>query len=221
MASDSARVDFVDEKQTIDHVEDAATTSIASELELRPELTLNGIDMKNTQALKGDDSDGKVEWNTRSVFAAIFLAALYTGLSCTPSILCISHGVGFLKTNRPLRIPNHPLLYRRVSQLHRRRSQSFSWLGMAPYSQYPRHCCSLPLCGIPAGSLWETLHCPVWLVLSLPRIRARGERAEFWTAACWHGYFRCWSCGRRTDRTGWVSVLKEKFCFHLLSSYKG
>lgn len=40
---------------------------------------MEGIDMNNSYAVKGDDSDGKVEWNVRSGFAAVFLAALYTG----------------------------------------------------------------------------------------------------------------------------------------------
>ena len=78
MASDTARVDYANEKQEVNHVEHA-TSPTGSELELRQELTLSGVDMKNTQALKGDDSDGKVVWNIRSIFAAIFLAALYTG----------------------------------------------------------------------------------------------------------------------------------------------
>lgn len=80
MALDKPQVEYADEKQETHHVEDVATTSIKSELELQHELTLQGIDMKNTKALKGDDSDGKVTWNIRSIFAAIFLAALYTGL---------------------------------------------------------------------------------------------------------------------------------------------
>jgi hypothetical protein len=79
MASDAAQVSYADEKQLVSHAGDAATTSTESDLELRHELTFQGVDMHNTKALKGDDSDGKVEWNMRSIFAAIFLAALYTG----------------------------------------------------------------------------------------------------------------------------------------------
>ncbi|KAF1352677.1 hypothetical protein EJ07DRAFT_168801 [Lizonia empirigonia] len=48
-------------------------------MNLHKEQTLSGVDMKNTSAIKGDDSDGKVVWSIRSIFAAIFLAALYTG----------------------------------------------------------------------------------------------------------------------------------------------
>jgi len=50
-------------------------------LNLEKECTLEGIDVKNTHAVKGDDSDGKVTWSIRSIFAAIFLAGLYTGIS--------------------------------------------------------------------------------------------------------------------------------------------
>jgi hypothetical protein len=40
---------------------------------------LREIDVYNTTAFKGDDSDGKIVWSARSIFAAFFLAALYTG----------------------------------------------------------------------------------------------------------------------------------------------
>lgn len=36
-------------------------------------------EMKNAQAFKGDDGDGKVNWTTRNAFAAISLGGLYTG----------------------------------------------------------------------------------------------------------------------------------------------
>lgn len=74
------RKDYADEKQEVSYAEHSDTLADSS-LELQKELTLTGVDMNNTQALKGDDSDGKVEWSLRSIFAAIFLAALYTGKS--------------------------------------------------------------------------------------------------------------------------------------------
>lgn len=36
-------------------------------------------EMKNAQAFKGDDSDGKVNWSFRNAIAAITLGGLYTG----------------------------------------------------------------------------------------------------------------------------------------------
>ena len=69
------------EKQHVDYIEHVETNDSA--LNLHKEQTLSGVDMKNRSALKGDDSDGKVIWSLRSVFSAIFLAALYTGESYT------------------------------------------------------------------------------------------------------------------------------------------
>jgi hypothetical protein len=66
------------EKQEINYVEHVQTND--SSMNLRKEQTLSGVDMKNTSAIKGDDSDGKVIWSLRSIFSAIFLAALYTGM---------------------------------------------------------------------------------------------------------------------------------------------
>jgi hypothetical protein len=41
--------------------------------------TLREIDLENKHAFKGDDSDGKIDWNIRKLFASAFLAMLYTG----------------------------------------------------------------------------------------------------------------------------------------------
>ncbi|KAH9864334.1 hypothetical protein J1614_010268 [Plenodomus biglobosus] len=76
--AETTRVDYGNEKQDVSYTEHADTPTDSS-LELQKEMTLQGIDMKNTHAVKGDDSDGKIVWSTRSIFAAIFLAALYTG----------------------------------------------------------------------------------------------------------------------------------------------
>lgn len=66
------------EKQEVNYVEHVATND--SSMNLQKEQTLSGVDMKNTSAVKGDDSDGKVVWGFRSILSAIFLAALYTGM---------------------------------------------------------------------------------------------------------------------------------------------
>jgi hypothetical protein len=65
------------EKQEVNYVEHVETNG--SSMNLHKEQTLSGVDMKNTSAVKGDDSDGKVIWSLRSIFSALFLAALYTG----------------------------------------------------------------------------------------------------------------------------------------------
>lgn len=80
------------EKQEVDHVERVVTAD--STMDLHKEQTLSGVDMNNTSAVKGDDSDGKVIWSIRSIFSAIFLAALYTGLShfCSLELCADSSG---------------------------------------------------------------------------------------------------------------------------------
>jgi hypothetical protein len=79
MATHSTATDYAHEKQEVEYVEHADESPTDSSHELQKERTLEGIDMKNSNAVKGDDSDGKVEWSTRSILAAVFLAALYTG----------------------------------------------------------------------------------------------------------------------------------------------
>lgn len=78
MTMDSTRTDYANEKQDVSYLEHH--TPGDSSLELQKEMTLEGIDMNNSSAVKGDDSDGKVIWSVRSIFAAVFLAALYTGM---------------------------------------------------------------------------------------------------------------------------------------------
>ena len=73
------------EKQEVNYVEHVETNE--SSMNLQKQQTLSGVDMKNTSAIKGDDSDGKVTWSIRSIFSAIFLAALYTGNSNTLTLL--------------------------------------------------------------------------------------------------------------------------------------
>jgi hypothetical protein len=79
MDSHTRTSDYAHEKQEVQYVEHARDSPTESSHELTKERTLEGIDMNNSYAVKGDDSDGKVEWNLRSAFAAVFLAALYTG----------------------------------------------------------------------------------------------------------------------------------------------
>ncbi|KAF2643569.1 MFS general substrate transporter [Massarina eburnea CBS 473.64] len=67
------------EKQETSYIEHAQESPTDASLNLERERTLEGIDIYNTHALKGDDSDGKIIWSTRRIFSAIFLAGLYTG----------------------------------------------------------------------------------------------------------------------------------------------
>jgi hypothetical protein len=72
-------LDYAHEKQEATYIEHVHDSPGDTSLNLEKERTLEGIDVNNTRAVKGDDSDGKVIWSTRSIFAAIFLAGLYTG----------------------------------------------------------------------------------------------------------------------------------------------
>jgi hypothetical protein len=81
MATHTTTTDYAQEKQEVQYVEHVRNSPTDSSYELQKEKTMEGIDMNNSYAVKGDDSDGKVEWNVRSMFAAVFLAALYTGTS--------------------------------------------------------------------------------------------------------------------------------------------
>jgi hypothetical protein len=62
----------------LDHVE-TRQSEFPSEHELKQQQTLRDIDVENKHAFKGDDSDGKIDWNMRKLFASAFLAMLYTG----------------------------------------------------------------------------------------------------------------------------------------------
>jgi hypothetical protein len=82
-------VDYAHEKQETTYIEHAQDSPGDTTLNLDRERTLEGIDVNNTRAVKGDDSDGKVIWSIRSIFAAVFLAGLYTGM-CVQFFVCNS-----------------------------------------------------------------------------------------------------------------------------------
>ena len=151
MATHTTTTDYAHEKQEVQYVEHARDSPTDSSHELQKERTLEGIDMANSYAIKGDDSDGKVTWSVRSIFAAIFLAALYTGTLA--SISSSNHPVLII-----IRLPSHSLLHWRIPWFHRRRPRTLTWLCMAPNSQHSRYRCGMPLCWLPPGSLRQALH---------------------------------------------------------------
>jgi hypothetical protein len=53
--------------------------------------THDDLHVHNELAHKGDDSDGHVEWTTRTIIAACSLGALYTGMAFQCCLF--SHGV--------------------------------------------------------------------------------------------------------------------------------
>lgn len=70
------------EKQELEHLEHINTNQSNSPNgnELKQQQTLQHVDLENRHAFKGDDSDGKIEWTVRKLFASAFLAMLYTGM---------------------------------------------------------------------------------------------------------------------------------------------
>jgi len=91
MATHTTTTDYAEEKQDVQYVEHVRDSPDESSHELQKERTMEGIDMNNSYAVKGDDSDGKVTWNVRSMFAAVFLAALYTGTTISTLLAFQSH----------------------------------------------------------------------------------------------------------------------------------
>jgi hypothetical protein len=127
MTTLTTSTDYAHEKQEVEYAEHAKASPVESSYELQKERTLEGIDMNNSYAVKGDDSDGKVEWNVRSAFAAVFLAALYTGTHAVPNS-CYTTRANLS------RLSGHSLLHWRLAWVHRGRSRSFSWLSLAANS---------------------------------------------------------------------------------------
>lgn len=69
-----------EEKNNTSFLEDASHSPSAPSLDFTKTRSLEAIDVQNRSAFMGDDSDGKVTWGLRQIFAAVFLAGLYTGL---------------------------------------------------------------------------------------------------------------------------------------------
>ena len=67
--------------EQLDRVSTKDETASDDHKPLAPVETLVPVDIHNSQAFKGDESDGKIQWTIRKWFAAAFLAMLYTGKS--------------------------------------------------------------------------------------------------------------------------------------------
>jgi hypothetical protein len=74
----------LEQEQQLEHIETNHSLS-PSELELQKAQTLRYVDVENKHAFKGDNSDGKIEWTVRKLFASAFLAMLYTGMGSSYS----------------------------------------------------------------------------------------------------------------------------------------
>lgn len=61
------------------HVNATPDTEENEKHNLEQRQILEIVDLENRTAFKGDDSDGHVKWNAKSLAAACFLCMLYTG----------------------------------------------------------------------------------------------------------------------------------------------
>jgi hypothetical protein len=165
MATQTTTADFAHEKQDVQYVENVRETPDESSHDLQKERTLEGIDMNNSYAVKGDDSDGKVEWTVRSMFAAVFLAALYTGM------ISIDTEPGFIML-MIRRLSSHSLLCRSLPWVHRRRPWTRTRLRMATNCQHPCHRSGMSLCWVSPRLVWQTLHRTFRLRVHLHRLCA-------------------------------------------------
>ena len=78
-----------DDHPPLEHTETQEGTGYSSldeKNELKQAQTLSKIDVENHAAVKGDDSDGAVDWSFRNIMASIFLCTLYTGTRKLQSI---------------------------------------------------------------------------------------------------------------------------------------
>ena len=195
-----------EEKHGPTYIEHASNSPTEHEsLDLTKTKTLEGIDVQNRGAYMGDDSDGKVTWGLRQILAAIFLAGLYTG----------EHPLQYIALRRYLTkvsgLASHPLLHRRFSRLHRRRSRDLERLSMAPNRQHSSHRCRMPLCRLPPGSVRKAVHCPFRCLLYLHRLSSYGHDTLLCPGPSWHvhfgnrsrywrAYWSCWVGNSRMPR---------------------
>lgn len=61
------------------HVETTSVDAHDDTNGLEKVQTLAVVDIENKAAFKGDESDGKVDWNFKNLAAGFFLCMLYTG----------------------------------------------------------------------------------------------------------------------------------------------
>ena len=156
--------------------------------ELKLERTLQHVDIENRFAFKGDDSDGKIEWNIRKLFASAFLAMLYTGTSRN---IQFSARRCQAVTDTANRIADSPVFCGRQSHFHCKRSRNLSWPGLAADCQHSCDCRCCTVCWISPRSLRKALYRTL-----------RSPFTVFGMCNCWHGALvrsssgwdvNCWS----------------------------
>ena len=115
--------------------------------------TLAHVDLGNRQAFKGDDSDGKVHWTLRKLFAAGSLAMLYTGPSSRSSSLSIAFRANVLLD----RFSDPSILCGSHTVVHCLGRRSTRCDRLAASGLHFDYCIYLPVCGLPSGSIWQAM----------------------------------------------------------------
>lgn len=153
--ADVEKSTVTEQHEQLDRVSTKEETASDDHKPLAPVDTLVPVDIHNSQAFKGDDSDGRIQWTIRKWFAAGFLAMLYTGewlsLDLTqPSSNIVLHG----------RLSNPSLLHRWYIIIHsaRYRQPGCDWL--APGGQHTSNCVCLSVRWLPSGSLRKAIYRP-------------------------------------------------------------
>jgi hypothetical protein len=121
------------EETQLEHINTTQTESPPGE-KLEVKHTLQHVDIENRYAFKGDDSDGKIEWTIRKIFASAFLAMLYTGTipSKSPSA-SVKRLQDTVADTVKTRVANPPLLCGRKSHVHGQRPRNLNWHRLAAH----------------------------------------------------------------------------------------
>jgi hypothetical protein len=165
-----------------DHLEEARAES-KGDPGVGDKNDIGDLDVTNQKAFKSDQSDGKVTWTPRTVFAFLSLSGLNVGKYL--STLLVALHVVLKKLIAFHRLSNHSLLCRRLSVLYRRGSEN--WTGGQLASG-----CEHPQCGGSGSFHWlygrppgPSKYCHRRCRSSLRRLPRSGDCSPFRTGACW------------------------------------
>ena len=67
--------------------------------DLKKSQTITAIDVENRGAVKGDDSDGRIDWTFKQILATLSLSGLYVGM--TSGVQAVNSGA-LLTSESPL-----------------------------------------------------------------------------------------------------------------------
>ena len=135
-----------DKAETVEVMEHRAASKEANE-DASPQVSW----MENSQVFKGDDSDGRITWNPRTIVAAVSLAGMYTGKLCWR----VWHQVPELTSSS---LSNHPLLRLRNSRTYHHDRWWCRGPWVDPYCLPDRPRRHSTLRGLSPGPIWPSQH---------------------------------------------------------------